>query len=224
MTDAEYIFKQTSAERKRIGRGDYNKKRRGGKTVRFPSDNLSRKEKVKLNGEPITYSFAKPLFWEEFKGMPNDIQQEYLDTMKEKFKGLPGTTLAKSFGVAYSTFTSYLALKHLTFNSTVDGKRPREISFFRTEDGEAWIRWHETYRKESVVEAEEVSEAKEEPVAEVKEEPAVEVKVVAEEKCDPPKVEVIEPSEKKCDSVDALIVALNALRGTGAKVRIEVVL
>ena len=45
MTDAEYLFRQTSKERKRNGIGDFHKKRGGGKVVRFPSDHLSRKEK-----------------------------------------------------------------------------------------------------------------------------------------------------------------------------------
>ena len=36
MKDAEYLFRQTEKERKRIGRGDFNKKRQGGKQIRFP--------------------------------------------------------------------------------------------------------------------------------------------------------------------------------------------
>ena len=43
MTDEEFIFRQISAERKRIGRGDFNKKRKGGRFVRLPSDNLTKK-------------------------------------------------------------------------------------------------------------------------------------------------------------------------------------
>ena len=51
MNDAEYLFKQTSSERKRIGRGDYNKKRQGGKAIRFPSDHLTKKEIEAMSGE-----------------------------------------------------------------------------------------------------------------------------------------------------------------------------
>ena len=82
MTDAEFVFNQTSAERKRNGRGAFNKVRQGGKYVRFPSDGLSRKEKAKLNGEVVKYSFVAPLKWEEFRAMPKDIQQNYLDLIR----------------------------------------------------------------------------------------------------------------------------------------------
>ena len=208
MTDAEYVLKQTNAERKRIGRGDYNKKRRGGKTVRFPSDNLSRKERAKLNGEPITYSFAKPLFWGEFLEMPRDIQQSYLDTVKEKFVGLSGPTLAKSLCVKYSTFTSYLSSKGLAF-SRVDGKRPREKTFLKTEDGKAWVKWHETYRKESAA-----KEVVEESVDEVKEEPEIKEEFVKEVERESVKIE-------NSDGIEDFILALASLRGTGAKITIE---
>ena len=208
MTDAEYVLKQTNAERKRIGRGDYNKKRRGGKTVRFPSDNLSRKERAKLNGEPITYSFAKPLFWGEFLEMPRDIQQSYLDTVKEKFAGLSGPTLAKSLCVKYSTFTSYLSSKDLAFGR-VDGKRPREKTFLKTEDGKAWVKWHETYRKESAA-----KEVVKESVDEVKEEPEIKEEFVKEVEREPVKIE-------NSDGIEDFILALASLRGTGAKITIE---
>lgn len=51
MTDEEYLFRQTEIERKRIGYGDRNKKRQGGRYVRLPSDNLSRKERNAMNHE-----------------------------------------------------------------------------------------------------------------------------------------------------------------------------
>jgi len=212
MTDAEFIFKQTSSERKRIARGDYNKKRQGGKTIRFPSDHLSRKEKAELNGEVKTYSFIKPLYWEEFKEMPKDIQQNYIDTLQEKFNGVSGPTVAESLGVGYSTFRSYLVRLGLEFKRK-KGERPRINSFMESEDGKAWVKWHETYRKESAVE-----EVAEESVAdEVKEEPEIKEEFVKEVVHEPVKIE-------NSDSIEDFILALASLRGTGAKITIELTL
>ena len=51
MTDEAFVFNQTVRERKATGYGAYHKKRKGGRTIRFPSDNLSRRERQQMNGE-----------------------------------------------------------------------------------------------------------------------------------------------------------------------------
>ena len=202
MNDAEWIFNQTNQERKRNGRGDYCKKRRGGKVVRFPSDGLSRKEREKLNGEVKQYSFAKPLFWDEFRELPDDVKQMYLDLLKEKFDCLPGVLIAESMGIAYNSFSSYLAKHGLDLRA--NGRKTRSKDFLKTEDGKAWVKWHEVYRRETASE-EEVSG----PVEDVVEEPA-------------------EPIEVKANVVgnDASRIAelIAALSGSGAKLTIEIVL
>lgn len=43
MTEAERLFRQTEIERKRLGYGDKHKKRGGGRYVRLPSDNMTKK-------------------------------------------------------------------------------------------------------------------------------------------------------------------------------------
>lgn len=99
MKDAEYLFKQTELERKRIGRGDFNKKRQGGRQVRFPSDYLTKKEKEKMNGEVQTYSMEKPIDWETFKSWPDDLQKAYLLGLREKF-GAKGREIGAMLGVS----------------------------------------------------------------------------------------------------------------------------
>lgn len=56
MTDEAFVFNQTVRERKATGYGAYHKKRKGGRTIRFPSDNLTRRERQQMNGEffPLT--------------------------------------------------------------------------------------------------------------------------------------------------------------------------
>lgn len=86
MTDEEYLFRQTEIERKRIGYGDRNKKRQGGRYVRLPSDNLSRKERNAMNSDCVTFDLKKPIDWKTLRSWPDDIQREYFKAMDEKYQ------------------------------------------------------------------------------------------------------------------------------------------
>ena len=103
MTDEEYIFRQTSAERKRNGRGDFNKKRKGGRYVRLPSDNLTKKEREKMNGECLQYNMNAPVKWSEFLTWPQDLQREYIEKLMD-FYNAKNEDIAKMFGVAISRY------------------------------------------------------------------------------------------------------------------------
>lgn len=215
LTDAEFIFNQTSSERKRIGRGTYNKKRQGGRTVRFPSDGLSRKEKREMNGEVKTYSFYKPLKWEEFSKMPDDIKQEYLTLLESKFEGLPLTAIAESLGVTMNTMSPHMFNHKLKYR--VGKPRMVKKSFLKTEDGKAWIKWHEDSA------AVEGALAKEEEISEVKEAEAIENEADAENVVEVKiESEVEAENEVKAeDDIDKIVNLIRGLAGTGAKITIE---
>lgn len=70
MTDEAFVFNQTVRERKATGYGAYHKKRKGGRTIRFPSDNLSRREKQQMNGEVFSFDPRKFYTAEEFLMLP----------------------------------------------------------------------------------------------------------------------------------------------------------
>ena len=89
MTDEEYVFHETSRERKRNARGDYNKKRQGGKHVRLSTDSMTRKEWEKMNGEVITFELDQPRSWEEYKEIPDDLKFEYLEYLWAKYEATP---------------------------------------------------------------------------------------------------------------------------------------
>ena len=57
MTDEEYIFRQTERERKRDGRGAFNRVC-GSKSKKcsLPSDHMTRKEIIAMSGEVQTYT------------------------------------------------------------------------------------------------------------------------------------------------------------------------
>ena len=198
LTDAEYLFNLTSRERKREGRGTFNKKRQGGKTVRFPSDSLSRKEKKELSGEVKTYSFNKPLKWAEFSVMPDDIKQEYLNLLESKFEGLPLTAVAESLGVSMNTMSPHMFNHSLHYR--IGKPKATKKSFLKTDDGKAWIKWHEDS-------------------AEIPTEDE-EIKVESEAE----KIENLLRAENEVAQIDKIVNLIRGLAGTGAKITIELTL
>lgn len=213
MTDAEYLFKQTSVERKRIGRGDRNKKRQGGKTVRFPSDNLSKKEKMALNGEVKTYK-SRPFYTrEEFMELPDDLQIKWINSVINRYD-------VSVRGISIIIFGNKDWLR-----TYINGKGYSEyinkgpVGRAADKGLKALTNAYEAYKNgaETVVTQSEVSETEvhtEEP--EVQEET-----VLVEENS----VEVqSEPEKPGVDAIAALVNALHGLAGTGAKLTIEIVL
>lgn len=103
MNDAEYLFKETEKERKRVGYGAKNKKRGGGRYVRTPSDNLSKKERAAMNGGVKTWK-EKPFYtWEEFKNLPDDVKIKWLNSIMNEYDvGIQNIGMA-AFGLAKSS-------------------------------------------------------------------------------------------------------------------------
>lgn len=85
MNDAEYLFRQTEIDRKRDSYGDKHKKRQGGRTVRFPSDHLTKKEKEAMNGEVVTYKDKLFYSWDEFRALPEDLQIKWINSIINRY-------------------------------------------------------------------------------------------------------------------------------------------
>jgi hypothetical protein len=71
---------------------------KGGR-VRLPSDNLSKKELQKMNGEVKRYRLNDPMAWKEFKSMPDDLKITYIKLLRKKFN-VPGSHIAKMMGIS----------------------------------------------------------------------------------------------------------------------------
>lgn len=198
MTDEKYLFKQTELERKRNGRGTFNKVRRGGRYVRMPSDNMTKKERDSMNGEVRSYDFSKPLGWKQFQKMPEDLQQEYLDFLTSKFSGVSNAMIGESMGVKNNVFAPYFYRHGLKVNKTLSMGRKE---FLNSESGKKWLEW--TQAGIPVVEATE-------------EEAAHGVQSVKEETY----VTREEPRVKNVD-LQNIAALLQMLSGTGAKMTIE---
>lgn len=132
MTDAKYVFEQDVRDRKRTGRNAKYMNRTGKGNVRMPSDNLSRKEKAKLNGPVNTYDMGKPMTYDRFKAMPEDLQRGYLQGIVDKFHA-PTRVIAQLWGIGHSTVG--LRLRELGVKPA--GGRGKRTDF----DEAAWDAW-----------------------------------------------------------------------------------
>lgn len=200
MTDEEYIFRQTSAERKRIGRGDFNKKRKGGRFVRLPSDNLTAKEKRALNSEVTNYNMNVPVSWAEFKKWPQDLAGEYIQRLEEAYNA-KSEDIAEMLGVSRSYYFKY--------KSSLGIKRKPGRG--KPIDRDGW---------EKFLGANEFAPAELPPCVFAESSPVVDEKVEPPEK----KEEKQEPIKVDSSGIMNIAILLDALKGSGAKLTIEVTL
>lgn len=86
LSDEEYIYRQDIKEKKAAGRGAAHKK--GGsksKKCTLPSDYMTRKKKMAMNGEVMTYNPNAWYTWEEFKKLPMEYQIKYINSLLTRY-------------------------------------------------------------------------------------------------------------------------------------------
>ena len=181
MTDEEFIFRQTSAERKR--------------NVRLPSDHLSKKEREKMNGEVHNFNMGAPTRWHEFITWPKDLQIEYIQRLEEAYH-------AKNEDIAGMLDVSISCYRKHKNSLGIKGK----AGHGKPIDRAGWAKF---------LGAKEFA-----PEVLVKSSPVVEEKVELPEK----KEEKQEPIKVDTSSIMNIAILLDALKGTGAKLTIEVTL
>lgn len=147
MNDIEFILKEDIKKKKQAGSG-YRYKKNGSKSKKcsLPSDNLSKKELNKMNGECKVYNLSEKMNYSNFCAMPFDLQVKYLEMLRDKF-GANQTDIAKMMNVAPSTLASH-RYKFLN-NKPVfpSSNRPRL-------DKDAWNRFINGEKAEDTVAAE----------------------------------------------------------------------
>ncbi len=220
MTDEEYLFRQTEKERKRIARGAHNKKRGGGKTVRMPSDYLSRREREALNGEVKTYKKKDFYTWQEFKELPNDLQVAWVNSCINRYGVGLGTISEVVFGgsrkMIYVHFQRANELKFI--NKPLTGKAGQ---IAKKKLAAAFENWKNT----------QITMCEDQPAEVATEEASEPVFVPSEEETEKPEIKVeeksainwIDPAPAKMDASN-IAALIAALAGSGAKLTIEVTL
>ena len=211
MNDAEYIFNQTSAERKRIGRGDWCKKRQGGRQVRLPSDHMTAKEIKERSGPCMSYDLNAPVRWPDFKAWPSDLQREYLQKLETKYHATTND-IAIMMGIGYKPLAQLK--RDLGIAGKRGGKRPPL-------DTDGWERFWIANDPRVLASAEKCPETPADPAEKLPEEKGPASAIIKLQK------EAKEAEEKAklgMDSVMNIAILLDKLRGTGAKLTIEVTL
>jgi DNA repair exonuclease SbcCD nuclease subunit len=104
--DEEYLYISDVIDKKITARSARHTRTHCGKggRVRFPSDNLSKKELNAMNGETNSYRMHDPVSWKEFKLWPDDIKVMYIKLLRKKFN-VPGKNIAEMLGCCSETFS-----------------------------------------------------------------------------------------------------------------------
>lgn len=128
MNDFEY----DAMQKKRIARGDYNRKRQSKKCT-LPSDYLTPGELNRRNGEVRQYNLSAPMSFAAFRSMPEDLQAEYLRKLRARF-GVSDRHIAAMMGVSHPTIVKCRARLGVTIPA---GTRLVPTTAQRS----AWLEW-----------------------------------------------------------------------------------
>ena len=141
MTDFDYDVMQ----KKRLARNQFHnaKYKRGG--CHLPHEDLTPAQMKRRNGPMVTYSMNQPMSWNDFKRMPHDLQQQYLDSLHARFGVGPGDIAKHLFlrdqsSLCRSTKDMGLTVAKRDKNRDLDGflawlgKADEEARVTKTED------------------------------------------------------------------------------------------
>ena len=166
MPDEQYVMISDSIEKKKIAHSSHNRKTHCGKggRVKFPSDYLSKKELKAMNGEVKSYNLNRPMTWEEFRSMPQDLQIMYIKKLRNEF-GVPDIVLSKAMGVCKSSFSKAMRDLNLSLGKSAGATSKQWLNSEKSSKfSEYWNKFNKeekTVEEDGVEDATEVGSAKE---------------------------------------------------------------
>lgn len=161
MPDEQYVMISDSIEKKKIAHSSHNRKAHCGKggRVKFPSDYLSKKELKAMNGDVKSYNLNKPMPWEEFKSMPQDLQIMYIKKLRNEF-GVPDIVLSKAMGVCKSSFSKAMRDLNLSLGKSAGATGKKWLNSEKSSKfSEYWNKFEN--KKEGIIEEDSVEEKNE---------------------------------------------------------------
>ena len=170
MPDEQYVMISDSIEKKKIAHSSHNRKTHCGKggRVKFPSDYLSKKELKAMNGDVKSYNLNKPMTWEEFRSMPQDLQIMYIKKLRNEF-GVPDSALGKAMGVCRSSFSKAMKDLNLSLGKSAGATGKQWMNSEKSSKfSEYWNKFSkkdESIKEESVEDETEVESIKEESIS-----------------------------------------------------------
>lgn len=100
--------KALNASARRRVNGSHSKK------CSLPSDNLTAAQRKKLDGPCVSYSLRKPISWADFRDMPLDLQNRYLEWLQNEFRASVPLIATHVLGTTTSAFYQYARHVQLT--------------------------------------------------------------------------------------------------------------
>ena len=160
MPDEQYVMISDSIEKKKIAHSSHNRKTHCGKggRVKFPSDYLSKKELKAMNGDVKSYNLNRPMTWEEFRSMPQDLQIMYIKKLRNEF-GVPDIVLSKAMGVCKSSFSKAMRGLNLSLGKSAGATGKQWLNSEKT--SKFYEYWNKFNKKEDAVEEDSVEEKNE---------------------------------------------------------------
>ena len=160
LPDEQYVMISDSIEKKKIAHSSHNRKTHCGKggRVKFPSDYLSKKELKAMNGDVKSYSLNKPMTWEEFRSMPQDLQIMYIKKLRNEF-GVPDNVLGKAMGVCRSSFSKAMRDLNLSLGKSAGATGRQWLTSEKSSKFSEY--WNKFNKKEDAVEEDSVEEKNE---------------------------------------------------------------
>ena len=135
-------FDYDAMQKKRIASGDRHRKRGSkSKFCGLPSDHMTAAQWKKRNGEVKVMNLNQPMGWQTFKGMPNDLQKEYVQKCVTAF-GCTKSDFGLLFNVTPMTISRTFEKIGINPSLFVKGKRMSK------ENARKFAAWKEGSRNE----------------------------------------------------------------------------
>lgn len=106
----DWELQKENQEKKVIARSARNKVTHTG--CKLPSDFMTKKEKMAMNGEVVTMEMNKPVKYQAFKLWPADLQREYLENLVKIF-GVGIDSIGEMMGCHQNTFRQFIRSRNL---------------------------------------------------------------------------------------------------------------
>ena len=138
MSDEKYEYIQDIKEKNHTAKSSHNRKGHCGKCGRvvMPSDHYTKKQLESMNGEVKTYQLGKPMSWEYFCNLPDDLKKMYIKELRKKFN-VPDEELAVAFGIEDDEFRKCVS------NLGIGSRKASLYSsnWYETEDHDKFKSW-----------------------------------------------------------------------------------
>lgn len=140
LTDEQWAMIEDSIEKKNIARSSSHRRghcgKRGG--VKLPSDYMTKKEIKSMSSNVISYNLNRPMNWETFKSMPEDLKIEYIKRLRDKFS-VPNKAIAQyMFGVSDHHISNVFGELGLALGKAASGSGRR---WNGSEDSKKFYEW-----------------------------------------------------------------------------------